>query len=228
MESSLAELNAKIDRLTAQVDFLAEQARVAAQQRDSQTDFVHGVMPAVNGAYNFAVEQLQEVEPYVDLDDALRLLKRLLRNRETFERLLDQVESVADLMDVANPIVHGVYDKTVDAMTALERKGYFMFARGGLEIVDNVVTSFSEEDVKQLGANVVLILQTIKDITQPEMMNFTRNFVASVEAESNKEVDISYGALLGLMRDANVRRGLALTMRVLRTLGEKSKPASFS
>jgi uncharacterized protein YjgD (DUF1641 family) len=100
-----------------------------------------------------------------------------------------------------------------------EHKGYFGFARGGMQIADNVVTSFSEDDVRKLGDNVVLILNVVKDMTQPEIMSLIRNIVSGVEDEVAKPVNTSLPALLGQMRDPNVRRGLALTMRVLRVVG---------
>ena len=94
--------------------------------------------------------------------------------------------------------------------------------------MDNIVTSFGEDDVRQLGNNVVLILRTIKEMTQPEVMNFARNMVSSIESESAAEVSISYRSLFGQMRDPNVRRGLALTMRVLHSLGQQMSPAGQS
>lgn len=78
--------------------------------------------------------------------------------------------------------------------------------------------------MRQLGSNVVLILQTIKEMTQPEVMHFARNMVSAIESEGPAAVSISYRSLLGQMRDPNVRRGLALTLRVLRNLGLQSSP----
>ncbi len=80
----------------------------------------------------------------------------------------------------------------MNSLAELEQKGYFTFARGGMRIVDNVVTSFTEDDVNRLGDNVVLILNTVKDMTQPEIMNFVRNTLLVAEGEVDKPVDISY------------------------------------
>ena len=121
-----------------------------------------------------------------------------------------------------------MYKRQVTELATLERKGYFTFAKGGWQIMDNIVTSFGEDDVRQLGNNVVLILRTIKEMTQPEVMNFARNMVSSIESESAAEVSISYRSLFGQMRDPNVRRGLALTMRVLHSLGQQMSPAGQS
>ena len=57
----------------------------------------------------------------------------------------------------------------------MERKGYFTFVQGGMEILDTVVSNFTEDDVRQLGDNIVLILNTVKEMTQPEAMHLLRS-----------------------------------------------------
>jgi hypothetical protein len=79
----------------------------------------------------------------------------------------------------------------------------------------------SRKDVNR-GDNVVLILNTVKDMTQPEIMSFVRNTLLVAEKEIEKPVDISYTGLLRQMRDPEVRRGLALTMRVLHVIGSQA------
>jgi uncharacterized protein YjgD (DUF1641 family) len=156
------------------------------------------------------------------LGDLLRLAKRLLRNGRNLERMLDQLEGLMSLADTLSPLADEAFGKAVDAFTEMEHKGYFNFARGGVRIVDNVVTSFTEEDVNRLGDNVVLILNTVKDMTQPEIMNFVRNTLLVAEEEVQKPVDTSLVSLLKQMNDPAVRRGLALTMRVLHVIGSQA------
>jgi len=225
MEPTLAELNQKIDLLTTQLAFLTEQARLAERQRAERAELMHDLMPIVNDAYNLTVQELQEVEQYTDPADLLRLLKRLLRNGPTIEAMLEQLESFTELVQTMGPMGHEAFNKTVELLQSLETRGYFTFAKGGAQIADNIVTSFDEEDVKRLGDNVVLILNTVKDMTQPEIMGFVRSFVANVELEAEKPLNISLPALLGQMRDPHVRRGLGLTMRVLRVIGAQAQAA---
>ena len=127
-----------------------------------------------------------------------------------------------DLAETVGPLANEAFGKAVEEMTEMERKGYFGFARGGMQIMDNVVTSFTEEDVNRLGDNVVLILNTVKEMTQPEIMNFVRNTLLVAEQEIDKPVDISYLGLMRMMRDPEVRRGLAMTMRVLHVVGAQA------
>ncbi|MFZ1507335.1 MAG: hypothetical protein WAV74_11170 [Anaerolineae bacterium] len=225
MDQALLALNEKLDRLTNQVAYLTEQTQRAERERESRTELMRDLTPIVNDVYRLTVEQLEEVEQYVSLDDLLRLVKRLARNGRNIEKMLDQLESVMDLAETIVPLSDAAFGRAVTELATLERKGYFTFAKGGWQIMDNIVTSFGEDDVRQLGNNVVLILRTIKEMTQPEVMNFARNMVSAIESESAAEVSISYRSLFGQMRDPNVRRGLALTMRVLHSLGQQMSPA---
>ena len=222
MDQTLVDLNQKIDALTTQVAYLSEQAQIAERQRQERTELIHDLTPIANEAFRLSIEQLEEVQEYIDLGDLLHLVKRLLRNGRNFDKMLDQLESAMDLVDTVSPLADEAFGKAVDTLTEMEHKGYFTFARGSRRILDNVVTSFTEEDVNRLGDNVVLILNTVKDMTQPEILNFVRNTLLVAEKEIEKPVDISYTGLLRQMRDPEVRRGLALTMRVLHVVGSQA------
>jgi uncharacterized protein YjgD (DUF1641 family) len=222
MDQSMVELNHKIDELSAQVAYLAEQAQAAERQRADRAELIRDLTPIANEAFRLSVEQLEEIQEYVELDDFLRLVKRVARNGRNFEKMLNQLESMMDLAETVGPLANEAFGKAVHELTEMERKGYFTFAQGGMQIVDNVVTSFTEEDVNRFGDNVVLILNTVKDMTQPEIMNFVRNTLLVAEQEIEKPVDISYTGLMRQMRDPEVRRGLALTMRVLHVVGAQA------
>jgi uncharacterized protein YjgD (DUF1641 family) len=223
MEQGIAELNLKIDALTAQVAYLAQQAQAAECAREERSELLRDVMPIANDAMRLATEQLQDIQEYVDLRDLLRLAKKLARATPFIEQMLDQIDGIKDLLDVVGPMSKELFNKAENVMDVADRKGYFTFARGGMKIMDNIITSFSEDDIKQLGDNVVLILRTVKEMTQPEVMTFLRNTVSDVEKETEAPVDISYRSLLGQLRDPNVRRGFGLTMRMLRTVGAQAE-----
>lgn len=225
MDPSIEELNHKIDCLTEQVQYLATQARQAERARQERSELMQDLTPIANDVMRLATEQLQEVEEYVDPKNLLRLVKKIARAAPYIETLLDQLDGIKDLLEVMMPMSREVFNVAEGVMDAADRKGYFTFARGSAKIMDNIVTSFTEEDVRQLGDNVVLILRTVKEMTQPEIMTFLHNTVTSVGEEASAPVDISYRALLSQMRDPNVRRGLGLTMRMLRTVGAQAEGA---
>ncbi len=222
MDPSVAELHQKLDLLTTQVQYLTEQAQRAERAGQERAELMHDAMPIVNDVFRISVEQLEEVQEYVDLADLLRLVKRLLRNGRNIEKMLDQLESIMDLVQTVGPLSDEAFGKAVDLLQQAEHKGYFRFAQGGARIMDNVVTSFTEDDVNRLGDNVVLMLNTVKDMTQPQILGFVRTLMAQAEVEVAKPVNTSLPALLGQMRDPDVRRGLTLTMRVLKLVGAQA------
>ena len=220
---ALAELNQKLDALTAQVAYLTEQARADERQRQDRAELMRDLTPIADQAFEMAVEQLEEVQEYIDLGDLVRLLKRLLRNGRNLDKMLDQLESLMDLANTVGPLADDAFGIAVDKLTEMEHKGYFAFAKGGLRIADKVVTSFTEADVQRLGDSIVPMLNMVKEITRPEIMGFVHNTLLAAEREVEQPVDTSMLGLLRQMRDPAVRRGLALSLRMLRVIGAQAK-----
>jgi uncharacterized protein YjgD (DUF1641 family) len=219
MEQTLVELNEKIDALSAQVAYLAEEARLQQARRQEWDELRRDLTPVASEAYRLSVQQLDEIEGYVQLEDIFRVTKRLVRNARNLEQVLDQLEGFADLTRELSPLSQDMFVMLMTRLDEMERKGYFAFLQGGLDIMDQVVTNFTEEDVRQLGENVVLILQTVKEMTQPEIMQLMSS-TANVMREEDVPDDVSMFYLLRQMRDPAVKRGLAKTLNVLRTVSD--------
>lgn len=217
---TLDDINAKLDALTQQVAFLTQQLEEERRRREEWEDLRHDLAPILNDMYMLAVEHLEEASPYVQLEDIFRLMSRLLRNVRNLEQLLDQLESLQDLMKDMQPIVHDAFLVAVDKLDEMDKKGYFPFLQESLRIIDNIVTNFSPEDVRALADNIVTILLTVKQLTQPDIMELLQELTDTYrEVQTQPEkVDISTRAILRQMRDPHVRRGLALTMQILRLI----------
>ena len=214
---ALTELNQKLDKLTTQVEFLTEEAHRQKRRQQEWDELKDDLIPIGNDIFRLSVEQLEEVQQHVQIEDMLRLFKRLLRNTRNLEQMLDQLESMMELWQDLSPLSQDAFLTMMNYLNELEQKGYFVFLQGGLEMMDKVVTSFNEEDVRQLGDNIVLILETIKEMTQPEIMNMMRNTVQIVSDE--EPVDISLLSIIRQMNDPEVRRGLAKTLQILKSVG---------
>lgn len=219
MDQAMVELNQKVDALMAQVAFLADEARQQRQRRQEWDELKSDLTPVAGEAYRLSVQQLDEIEAYVQLEDILRLLKRLMRNTRNVEAMLDQLESFSELSRDVMPLSEEMFLMLLSRLDEMERKGYFKFLQGGMEIMDTVVSSFTDEDVQQLGENIVLILNTVKEMTQPEIMQLLQNTATGMrEQEVPDNVSMLY--LMRQFNDPSVRRGLARTMNVLRTVSD--------
>ena len=130
----------------------------------------------------------------------------------------------AELVEDMAPVAREAMTSLTETLTEAERRGYFGFARSGLGVVDKVVTSFSEEDVKALGDNIVLILETIKQMTQPQVMAMLQRTV-DVVGEKEPTEPPSLFALVRELREPQVRRGLARAISMLRSVGTDTPTA---
>ena len=95
--------------------------------------------------------------------------------------MLDQVESANDFVKDFAPLTQDMVEQAILMLSDMEQKGYFGFVRQGQYVMDQIVTSFTEDDVRQLGDNVVLILNTVKALTQPEMMDLVNSLTSGFQ-----------------------------------------------
>jgi uncharacterized protein YjgD (DUF1641 family) len=141
------------------------------------------------------------------------------------ERALAEMESFVELWEEAKPIIDRTIAIGIERLGELDERGYFEFMNAGLGVVDRIVTGFSEEEVEQLGDNVVLILQTVKEMTQPEIMAIIYRMLEAIhrqQATLDAEPDEPPGfwTLLQTLRQPEVRRGLGRALNTLRAVSD--------
>ena len=220
-----AELEAKIDALTEQVAFLAEEARQARHRRDVWSELQQDVMPIAGDVLEVVSKELDELSADVQISDFADLLRRLVRVAPVLDSGLKYLEMFSELFEDMMPLTEHAMDVATDRLVTLDQRGYFNFAKSGLHVVDRVVTGFSEEDVEALGDNVVLILETIKEMTQPEVMAVLYRMIGAVQRQQRQmaeepEEAPSLFALARKMRDPEIRKGMGRALNTLRAVSE--------
>ena len=112
----------------------------------------------------------------------------------------------------------------IDFMKKLDEfylKGYFEFKNGLMEAVDNVVESFTVYEVKALADNVVTILNTVKNLTQPDMLHAVNNAVSIYKnIDTHVAKDISYFQLIKELSSPEMKQGLAVGIQLLKNLAD--------
>jgi uncharacterized protein YjgD (DUF1641 family) len=149
-----------------------------------------------------------------------QIAAQLAELTQALHRQQAEREQLTELLTEVNALTRPAMDLAMRRFAEYDQRGYFAFAQESAGILDHIVSSFSPEDVRALGDNIVTILQTVREMTQPELMNLVRR-----TAETAQEADLGFSdapstlALVRQMRDPEVRRGLARVMAMLRTVG---------
>ncbi len=135
------------------------------------------------------------------------------------ERRNRELQMWRELSSTLTPLAHEPMELLTAKLAMLEEHGYFAFAKGGLDVIDRIVTAYGEDDIKALGDNVELIFDTIKEMTQPQVMSLLGNTVRGLQEQDLGEPP-SLLAILKELRDPQVRRGLARVLNTLRSVGD--------
>ena len=203
----LAAINAKLDRIDAQVQ------QVSRRQRALE-DLIDEFGPLAKEIYQTLLEEMACVEDDFDLDDVADLARKLLRNTRRFSELLDLLGSAHDFLADATPLGKDVFVSVVETLDTIERKGGFEFARQGMRMVEQVLENFTPEDAALLADNIVTILNTTKSMTQPDVLGMVNTSLQVVRDEQPQPVSI--WGLVKAINDPQVQQALGLTIAMLR------------
>lgn len=126
-----------------------------------------------------------------------------------------RMESFDDLKEDLVPITHGALKIAYNKLHELEQEGALDFAAESLQVAQTIATHFTREDVRLLGDNVVKILETVRNLTQPGVLQVADRAALALQ-EGPEDAGIG---IFKAMRDPEIRRGMAMLFAVLRELG---------
>jgi uncharacterized protein YjgD (DUF1641 family) len=184
---------ARMDALEQKLDLVLEYVNQQRLKSDAIDDLVADVSLIGKDIYNSSVVELENQSVELDPDELRQLGINLLKNIRHFNEMLELLDSMMDLKKDAGPILNELIIEFTKNLHALESKGYFEFARELGAIADNIVTNFTPQDIRLLADNIVLMLQTLKNITQPEMLQAVNNAVkvyGSMQTEDIKPYSV--------------------------------------
>jgi len=214
---------ARIDTLEQKLDLVLEYVNQQRLKSEVVEDLVSDMVIIGKDIYNSSVVELEKQDIEIDPDEIRQLTINLVKNVKNINEILGLMESIMDLKKDAGPILNEIIIEFTRKMHTMEEKGYFGFAREIGRLLDNIVTNFSQEDVRQLADNVVLILQTVKNITQPEMLVAVNNAVkvyGSLQTDDIKPY--SMWQLMREMRSPEMKSALGFMVTFMKNLSKQN------
>lgn len=199
----------QVEALNAKMDLVLEEINRQRLKREEMNDLAEDVSIIGKDLYQTTVKKLDEAGVEISGEELEKFGLKLIRNIHTFNEILNTVESVNDLVKDLGPIIKQTGLDAIYKLHELEQKGYFEFIKEVSVILDNIIAHYSIKEVRELADNIVLILETIRNITQPDMLKAINNAVGIFKSLDLDHIE-EY-SLWRAFRELNSKEGKKMT-----------------
>lgn len=213
----------RMDALEQKLDLVLDYVNKQRLKSEVVEDLVSDAVIIGKDFYNSSVVELEKHSVELDPDELKQLSINLVKNVKNINEILGFLESMMDLKKDAGPIVNEMIIEFTKNLHKREQKGYFEFAKEIGNVMDNIVTNFSSEDIRQLADNIVLMLQTVKNLTQPEILLAVNNAVKVYESIQTSNIKpYSIWTLLREMKSPEMKSVLSFMVAFMKNLSKQN------
>lgn len=217
-------LQLQIDQINEKLDLVLE-CTLDQKRRGMMLEDLAGDLSIISkDAFSSTVKELDNQGVEIDGDEIRILLVKIIRNLNNISQVFSTFESILDLLKDMGPITKDATIEMIYRLNEMEQKGYFEFFRAVSKVADKVIAHYTKEDVEQLADNVVLILDTVKSLTQPDMLQAMNNAVNIYkDLDPTNVPEISLWKTIRIMNSPEMKKGFGFVITFLRTLSSQSK-----
>jgi len=222
MAENNQDLQQQINDINRKLDLVLHHVDEQRLKRESVEDLLEDMSIVGKDAFQSTVSELDKRNIELNVDDLKCLSLRFIRNIDNFSQMLVTFESMMDLMKDAGPIANEVGVDAIHKLHELEQKGYIDFLREVARIFDNIVTSYSPEDLRQLAENIPTLLETIKNLTDPKMVKALNNALNTYREMDTRQVEeYSLWKTFREMRSPEMKRSMGFMITFLKNLSNQ-------
>lgn len=146
------------------------------------------------------------------------ILQRLDTISARLDTLSERSRATDELFEEITPIAREALATTIARLDELDQRGYFAFAGELAAVGRRVIEGFTPDDVRQLGNAIVGILDVVRQLTRPEVLQIASDAAAAIRDGEHAKPLGAFKAVRAT-RDDDVQKGLGLLIEVLRRIG---------
>ena len=217
-------LELQLQSIDKKLDLISEELAVVRRHREELNELKQDLTIITKDLFSTAIDEFEDIAPFVQTGDFLHLLKKILQNTRNITNVMTQFESALDFFEDAKPISKELFNTTLEKLEEFDQKGYFQFIKELMNVADRVVEHFSEDDVKMLGNNIITILETVKGLTQPDMLTALNNAVSIYQ--NLDPIDAPQYSIWKVMRELNtpeMKKGIGFVITFLKKITEEQE-----
>ena len=209
----------QINELNTKVDLILDYVNQQRLKSGAVDDLISDVSIIGKDVYDSVVYELDNQAVEIDPDELRILGIKLIKNIKNFNTLLELLESITDLAKDVAPIANEVIIDFTKKVNELDQKGYIAFFKELANVFDNIVTQFTIEDVRDLADKIVPILEIVKEMTQPDMLDAVNNAIMVFKHLETTDIpEYSVWKMIREMNSPEMKKGIGFIMSFLKNL----------
>lgn len=185
----------QINELNEKVDTLLEY--IIAQNKKNQAidDFIDDAYKVGIDLFKTTAVELDNHGVEVDIDEVKILILKLLKNIQTFNTLINMLESMVDLMKDATPIAREMIIDLTYQLDKLEKNGT-------IESLKTITTNLTNPDLLQSLAKISSAITNVK----PDEKLDNISMFKLMKSLNNREVKNSLSYLIRILQEINKKQ----------------------
>jgi uncharacterized protein YjgD (DUF1641 family) len=221
LTASDTDLARRIDELDAKVDRMTELLEQGAASRAVVGDLMTESGPLLRSAYERVATTLHQRD--IDVSELTDLMLRFAEAAPDLNRALESFQAVTALVDDVTDLSGEAFELLAGGLDELDRRGYFAWIKGGIEVIDRIISGFDEDDIQALGDNVVLIFEVVKEMTQPEIMRMLQRSARMMREDVEPPKKLSMFRLMREVRDPEVKLAIYRMLTMLKGMSAQDE-----
>lgn len=138
--------------------------------------------------------------------------------------MMERQRKQDELFDELRPMMSVAMREATRRLDAFEKRGHVEFVKELVKVGDRVLESYSADDVRQFGDAVIGILDTVRAMTQPEVLSVMGD-AAELVAEPEKAEALGLVGMVRATGNTDVQRGMGVMMELLKKVGQGAAAA---
>ncbi len=213
------DLRSKLAQIDNKLDIVLQELDVQRRGRQQIEDLMKDLSIIGKDMFETTVNRLDKAGIEIDGYDLEKFVLKVVRNINTFNTLLEFLESSNDFIKDISPVIRQAGLDLINKLHNLEQKGYFTFFTELMNILDEIVTHFTVEDLRLLADNIVTILETLKNLTQPDILKAVNNAVSIYKNLDTENIEgVSMWKALKIINSKDGKRAMGFIMTFLLNL----------
>lgn len=162
--------------IIAKLEDLSKDISGITRRLQSFDEFKQDFSLFANDAFSSLIHFLAEVDDHFDSRDLLTLIQKGLRNLRGISSMLNQLQSIHDLIEDTSPMLKEAFSQLVERLDKLEKDGVLRNLQAGAEALTQMLSALSPDDIHRLTEALTTSGKAAARLASPENLDWLDRF----------------------------------------------------